>query len=129
MAWQIHELVERSEVRTPLLAFYLKRTKHFSQYLLVKCYSIYFLYIETSKLLMLLINCGHFYSAPSSPLPLRGGSTTIRLRTFRLQTFRLLLYTSVQDCYTSNFCFSKSLFSLIPTSTYTMIPFYKSHFH
>src|SRR6218665_2870702 len=72
MAWQIHELVERSEVRTPLLAFYLKRTKHFSQYLLVKCYSIYFLYIETSKLLMLLINCGHFYSAPSSPLPLRG---------------------------------------------------------
>src|SRR6218665_2394428 len=65
------------------------------------------------------------------------GSTTIRLRTFhlrhfvydissmtlRLQTFCLLLYTRVQDSYTSNFCFSKSLFSSIPTSTYTMIPF------
>src|SRR6218665_3001415 len=50
-------------------------------------------------------------------------STTLRLQTFRLQTFRLLLYTSVQDNYTSNFCFSKSLFSSIPTSTYTMIPF------
>src|SRR6218665_2337168 len=46
------------------------------------------------------------------------GSTT-----FRLQTFRLLLYTRVQDSYTSNFCFSKSLFSSIPTSTYTMNPF------
>src|SRR6218665_309043 len=68
---------------------------------------------------------------------LRRGSTTIRLRTFRLrhivydtsptthrlQTFCLLLYTRVQDSYTSNFCFSKSLFSSIPTSTYTMIPF------
>src|SRR6218665_1117148 len=41
-------------------------------------------------------------------------STTIRLRTFRLQTFRLLLYTSVQESYTPNFCFSKSLFSSIP---------------
>src|SRR6218665_560350 len=40
-----------------------------------------------------------------------------------------VLYTSVQDSYTSNFCFRKSLFSLIPTSTYTMIPFYQSHFH
>src|SRR6218665_2603507 len=50
-------------------------------------------------------------------------STTLRLQTFRLQTFRLLLYTRVQDSYTSNFCFSKSLFSSIPTSTYTMIPF------
>src|SRR6218665_1460648 len=40
-----------------------------------------------------------------------------------LQTFRLLLYTRVQDSNTSNFCFSKSLFSSIPTSTYTMIPF------
>src|SRR6218665_2017868 len=29
--------------------------------------------------------------------------------------------------YASNFCFSKSLFSSIPTSTYTMIPFYQSH--
>src|SRR6218665_504136 len=38
-------------------------------------------------------------------------STTLRLQTFRLQTFRLLLYTSVQDSYTSNFCFRKSLFS------------------
>src|SRR6218665_2876223 len=56
-------------------------------------------------------------------------STTLRLQTFRLQTFRLLLYTSVQDSYTSSFCFIKSLFSLIPTSTYTIIPFYKSHFH
>ena len=34
-------------------------------------------------------------------------STTLRLQTFRLQTFRLLLYTSVQDSYTSTFCFSK----------------------
>src|SRR6218665_2077119 len=51
------------------------------------------------------------------------GSTTIRLRTFLLQTFRLLLYSSIQDSYTSNFCFSKSLFSSISTSTYTMIPF------
>src|SRR6218665_518771 len=49
-------------------------------------------------------------------------STTLRLQTFRLQTFRLLLYTSVQDSYTSNFSFSISLFSSIPTSTYTMIP-------
>src|SRR6218665_2678585 len=56
-------------------------------------------------------------------------STTLRLQTFRLQTFRLLLYTSVPESYTSNFCFSKSLFSSIPTSTYTMIPFYQSHFH
>src|SRR6218665_1316386 len=56
-------------------------------------------------------------------------STTLRLQTFRLQTFRLLLYTSIQDSYTSNFCFSKSLFSSIPTSTYTVIPFYQSHFH
>src|SRR6218665_2693756 len=48
-------------------------------------------------------------------------STTLRLQTFRRQTFRLLLYTSVEDSYTSNFCFSKSLFSSIPTSTYTMI--------
>ena len=62
-------------------------------------------------------------------------STTLRLQTFRLQTFRLLLmltlfsHTSVQDSYTSNFCFSKSLFSSIPNSTYTMIPFYQSHFH
>ena len=52
-------------------------------------------------------------------------STTLRLQTFCLQTFRLLLYTRVQDSYsiTSNFCFSKSLFSSIPTFTYTMIPF------
>src|SRR6218665_2716741 len=50
-------------------------------------------------------------------------STTFRLQTFRLQTFRLLLYTRLQDSYTSNFCFRKSLFSSIPTSTYTMIPF------
>src|SRR6218665_1959259 len=50
-------------------------------------------------------------------------STSLRLQTFRLQTFPLLLYTRVQDSYTSNFCFSKSLFSSIPTSTYTMIPF------
>src|SRR6218665_746282 len=56
-------------------------------------------------------------------------STTLRIQTFRLQTFRLLLYTSVQDSYTSNFGFSKSLFSSIPTSTYTMIPFYQSHYH
>ena len=55
-------------------------------------------------------------------------STTLRLQTFRLQTFRLLLYTSVQDSYTSNFCFSK-LFSSILTSTYTVIPFYQSYFH
>src|SRR6218665_920165 len=48
---------------------------------------------------------------------------TLRLQTFRLQTFRLLLYTSLQDSYTSNFCFSKSLFSSVPTSTYTTIPF------
>ena len=50
-------------------------------------------------------------------------STTLRLQTFRLQTFRLQLYTRVQGSYKSNFCFSKSLFSSIPTSTYTMIPF------
>src|SRR6218665_3817696 len=50
-------------------------------------------------------------------------STTLRLQTFRLQTFRLLLYSRVKDSYTSNFCFGKSLFSSIPTSTYTMIPF------
>src|SRR6218665_3160414 len=56
-------------------------------------------------------------------------STTLRLQTFRLQTFRLILYTSVHHSYTSNFCFSKSLFSSIPTSTYTMIPFYQSHFY
>src|SRR6218665_1186734 len=56
-------------------------------------------------------------------------SSTLCLQTFRLQIFRLLLYTSVQDSYTSNCCFSKSLFSSIPTSTYTMIPFYQSHFH
>ena len=49
--------------------------------------------------------------------------------TIRLRTFRLLLYTSVQDSYTSNFCFNKSLFSSIPTYTYTIIPFYQSHFH
>src|SRR6218665_2759009 len=54
---------------------------------------------------------------------------TFRLQTFRLQTFRLLLYTSVQDSYTSNFCFGKSLFSSNPTSIYTMIPFYQSRFH
>src|SRR6218665_856546 len=42
---------------------------------------------------------------------------------FRLPIFRLLLYTSVWNSYTSNFCFSKSLFSSIPTSSYmyTMI--------
>jgi len=57
------------------------------------------------------------------------GSTTILLRTFRIQTFRLLLFTSVYDSYTSNFCFCKSLFSSIPTSTYTMIPFYQSRSH
>src|SRR6218665_1478305 len=50
-------------------------------------------------------------------------STTLRLQTFRLQTFRLLLYTRVQDSSTPNFCFRKPLFSSIPTSTYTMIPF------
>ena len=50
-------------------------------------------------------------------------STDISSTTLGLQTFRLLLYTRVQDSYTSNFCFSKSLFSSIPTSTYTMIPF------
>src|SRR6218665_2607016 len=33
----------------------------------------------------------------------------------------ILLYTRVQDSYTSNFCLSKSLFPSIPTSTYTMI--------
>src|SRR6218665_3951923 len=38
-------------------------------------------------------------------------STDISSTTLRLQTFRLLLYTSVQDSYTSNFCFKKSLFS------------------
>src|SRR6218665_1407141 len=56
-------------------------------------------------------------------------STTLRLQTFRLQTFRLLLYTSVQDSNTSNLCFIKSLFSSIPTSTYTVIRFYQSRFH
>src|SRR6218665_3559464 len=50
-------------------------------------------------------------------------STDISSTTLRLQTFRLLLYTRAQDSYTSNFCFSKSLFSSISTSTYTMIPF------
>ena len=50
-------------------------------------------------------------------------STTLRLQTFRLQTFRLLLYTRVKDSYASNFCFNKSLFSSIPTSTYTVNPF------
>ena len=50
-------------------------------------------------------------------------STDISSMTLRLQTFRLLLYIRVQDSCTSNFCFSKSLFSSIPTSTYTMIPF------
>src|SRR6218665_2402562 len=49
--------------------------------------------------------------------------TTIRLQTFRPQTFCLLLYTKLQYSYTSNFCFRKSLFSSIPTSTYTIIPF------
>src|SRR6218665_36826 len=49
--------------------------------------------------------------------------------TLRLQTFRLLLHTSVQDSYTSNFCLRKSLLSSISTSTCTMIPFYQSHFH
>src|SRR6218665_350881 len=61
----------------------------------------------------------------------RPGSTTIRLRTFCLRHFvyrhfiyrRLLLYTRVQNSSTSSFCFSKSLFSSIPTSTYTKIPF------
>src|SRR6218665_197954 len=53
-------------------------------------------------------------------------STTLRLQTFRQQTFRLLLYTRLQDSYTSNFCFSKSLFSSNPASTYTMIPFINS---
>src|SRR6218665_4052515 len=84
-------------------------------------------------------SAGHFYAddvqalvhgPPSDQLALTGfhdnsskdiSSTTLRLQTFRLQTFRLLLYTSAQDSYTSNFCFSKSLFSSIPTSTYTMI--------
>src|SRR6218665_2563002 len=56
-------------------------------------------------------------------------STDISSTTLRLQTFRLLLYTSVRDSYTSNFCFSISLFSSIPTSTYIRIPFYLSHFH
>src|SRR6218665_2456124 len=56
-------------------------------------------------------------------------STDISSTTLRVQTFRLLLYTSVQDSYTSNLCFSKSLFSSIPTSTYTVIPFYQSHFY
>ena len=51
---------------------------------------------------------------------------TFRLQTFRLQTFRLLLYTSVYYSYTSNFCFSKSLFLSISTS---VIPFYQPHFH
>ena len=57
--------------------------------------------------------------------PLAGSTTR------RLQTFRLYRPTRVQGNYTSNFCFSKSLFSSIPTSTYiyTMIPFYQSHFH
>ena len=72
--------------------------------------------------------------APSSRVPRHYSSTgisstTLRLQIFRPQTFRLLLYTSVQDSYTSNFCFSKSLFSSIPTSTYTAIPFYQFHFH
>src|SRR6218665_388258 len=71
------------------------------------------------------INVSWFHDNSSTDI----SSTTLRLQTFRLQTFRLLLCTSVQDSYTSNFCFSKSLFSSIPTSTYTMIPFYQSHFH
>src|SRR6218665_682251 len=56
-------------------------------------------------------------------------SADISSTTLHLQTFRPILYTRVQDSYTSNFCFSKSLFSSIPTSTYTMIPFYQFHFH
>src|SRR6218665_3936012 len=40
-------------------------------------------------------------------------STTLRLQTFRLRTFRLLLYTRVQDSYTFNFCFRKSVISSI----------------
>src|SRR6218665_3522683 len=56
-------------------------------------------------------------------------STTLRLQRFSIKIFCLLLYTSAQDSYTSNFCFSKSLFSLISTPTYTMIFFYRSNFH
>ena len=63
------------------------------------------------------------------------GSTTIRQRTFRLRHFvyrhfvyRHFVYHCIPAC-TSNFCFRKSLFSSIPTSNYTMIPFYQSHFH
>ena len=37
-------------------------------------------------------------------------STTLRLQTFRLQTFRLLLYTRVQDSYTSSFCSANHYF-------------------
>src|SRR6218665_429172 len=47
-------------------------------------------------------------------------STDISSTTLRLQTFRLLLYTRIQDSYTSNFCFSKSLFTSIPTYTYSI---------
>src|SRR6218665_3960283 len=63
--------------------------------------------------------CERFHDNSSTDI----SSTTLRLQTFRLQTLRLLLYTSVQDSYTSNFCFSNSLFSSIPTSTYSIILF------
>jgi len=56
----------------------------------------------------------------------RSSSTTISLQTFGLPTFGLLPHLSVWGSHTSNFCFSKSLFSSIQTSTYTMIPFYQS---
>src|SRR6218665_567026 len=62
-------------------------------------------------------------------------STTLRLHSTDISSTDISSttvyqdFTSVQDSNTSNFCFSKSLFSSIPTSTYTMIPVYQSHFH
>ena len=50
-------------------------------------------------------------------------STTLCLETFRLPTFGILPHFSVWDCHASNFYVSKSLFSTIPTSTFTMNSF------
>src|SRR6218665_1661031 len=87
--------------------------------------SVQYLLSQCLKSLLLRFHDNSSTDISSTTLHLQ----TFRLQTFRLQTFRLLLYTSVQDSYTSNFCFSKSLFSSIPTSTYTMIRFYQSCFH
>src|SRR6218665_2269929 len=72
---------------------------------------------------------GPYVAASCNKVGVLCGSTTIRLRTFRLRHFvyRHFVYYSIPACRTV--CFSKSLFSSIPTSTYTMILFYQSHLH